>query len=70
MIDLPHCFICRDCSNNRGGIETEWVHTVHLADCQYCGAKNVIMVPVRDFKWPKSKSESKRLKTQLKKNKK
>ncbi len=39
----------------KGGKETKWPHTVHMGNCEYCGAKNVTMIPIRDFKWPKDK---------------
>lgn len=49
---LPHYYICRICALSKGGAETKFPHTVHEGDCEYCGHKKVVMVPVRDFKWP------------------
>lgn len=70
MMDyLQHYWICHECAVSKGGkLPKGWVGTVMCSDCEYCGAKGLTMIPIRDFRWSEVKKNTKKksLKTKRK----
>lgn len=52
-VDLPHYWICKECAESKGGKMPEnHVCTVNHDTCEYCGEEKVV-IPIRDFRWPR-----------------